>query len=383
MKSLFPPQAYISEEWFAREQDLLMRPLWQFVAPLALLNRHNTFVTRHLAGVHVVVQNFDGEIKAFENNCLHRLTPIQTETEGRRPLVCGYHGWRYDVDGKVAKIPFDEECYRLKECETARLKLREFAVHVLGGLVFVNVGARPLPFDEQFGPEVQASIKAASEAFDDEVLITTFPARFNWKLAYENLRDALHPRFVHPATLYKRVKFQTPVDDTQLPWLHRYREHGSAHRASHLAVLRGLSNGGENEPIPDMPRYAWHANVQRHGERDWYLNWLLFPNLHIASASGGHAFIIEHHQPVSAARTDLTVYYVTARKTRAYPTSAAVLLAHIEGAEPVLREDIEIMEQVQAGLAPDSPAGTLGDFEQANLTVERWYMDVMDGRHEL
>lgn len=383
MQSLFPAEAYISEDWFARERELLMRPLWQFVAPLPLLNRHNTFVTRNIAGVQVVVQNFDGEIKAFENNCLHRLAPLQTQSEGKRALVCGYHGWSYGADGQVAKIPFNDACYRLKECETLKLKLRQFVVRVLGGLVFVNISENPLPFDEQFGPELQASMKAASEAFDDEVLIASLPARFNWKLAYENLRDSLHPRFVHPTTLYKRVKFESPVDDAQLPWLHRYREEGSAERADHLAVLRSFSNGGENEPIPDMPRFAWHENVERHGQRDWYLNWLLFPNLHIASASGGHAFIIEHHQPISAERTDMTVYYVTARKTREYPTSAAVLLAHIEGAEPVLQEDIEIMEQVQAALRPHSPRGTLGDFEQANLTVERWYMDVMEGRHAL
>lgn len=383
MQSLLPAQAYIDEDWFARERELLMRPLWQFVAPLPLLNRNHTFVTRDVAGVQVVVQNFDGAVKAFENQCLHRLAPLQTASEGKRALVCGYHGWRYDANGHVAKIPFQDECYRLPECTSRRLKLREFPVKVLGGLVFVNVGADPVPFDEQFGPDVQASIKAASEAFDDEVLITTFPGRFNWKLAYENLRDALHPRFVHASTLYRHVKFQAPVDDAQLPRLHHYRENGSADRAGHLAVLRNFSGGGENEPMPDMPRFAWHENVERHGDRDWYLNWLLFPNLHIASASGGHAFIIEHHQPLSAGRTDLNVYYVTARKRRAYATSAAVLLAHVEGAEPVLREDIEIMEQVQAAMTPHSPRGTLGDFEQANLAVERWYMDVMEGRHAL
>ena len=383
MHSLMPAEAYIDEAWFARERDLLMRPLWQFVAPRMLLSKHNAFVRRSVCGIDVVVQNFNGELRAFDNLCLHRQNPLQQDAQGVRPLVCGYHGWGYGADGAVNNIPFCDEAYRLPQQERECLRLRRFALTTLGNLVFVNLSEHPMPIAEQFSMPALESLRAASEQFDDEVLVATFEAEFNWKLAYENLRDSLHPRFVHSRTLHQQVKFQVQMDEPAIASSHLYRQRGSTSRDDHLAVLRGFSGGGLNERLERMPRYAWHENVERFGTDDWYLNWLVFPNLHIASGSGGYSFIIEHHQPVSAARTDLTVYYVTARKKRRYSTSAAVLLSHLEGAEKVLREDIEIMEKVQSGIRHGAPRATLGDYEFASMAVERWYMDVIEGRHAL
>lgn len=383
MRSLMPAEAYIDEAWFVRERELLMRPLWQFVAPRMLLGKHNAFVRRSICGIDVVVQNFNGELRAFDNLCLHRQNPLQQQLQGVRPLVCGYHGWGYRSDGAVDNIPFHDESYRLPKQERECLRLRRFALACIGGLVFVNLSEQPMPIEEQLSMPALDMLRAASEQFDDEVLVTTFEARFNWKLAYENLRDSLHPRFVHPRTLYQNVKFQAQMDEPAIADSHAYHSQGSSSRDGHLAMLRGFSSGGLNERLEAMPHYAWHDNVERFGSDDWYLNWLVFPNLHIASGSGGHSFIIEHHQPVAAGRTDLMVYYVTARKKRRYATSAAVLMAHLEGAERVLREDIEIMEKVQSGLRPGAPRATLGDYEFANMAVERWYMDVMEGRHAL
>lgn len=383
MQSLMPAQAYIDEDWFARERELLMRPLWQFVAPRMLLAQHNAFVRRNICGTDVVVQNFNGELRAFDNLCLHRQNPLQQEPQGVRPLVCGYHGWGYGADGTVNNIPFHDQAYRLPQQERDCLKLRRFALSCIGNLVFVNLSEKPMPIEQQFSMQALDMLRAASEQFDGEVLVATFETRFNWKLAYENLRDSLHPRYVHSKTLYQQVKFQTQMDETAIAESHVYHTDGSDDRDDHFARLRGFSGGGLNEPLVQMSHYAWHDNVERFGSDDWYLNWLLFPNLHIASGSGGYSFIIEHHQPVSAGRTDLIVYYVTARKKRRYATSAAVLLAHLEGAEKVLREDIDIMEKVQSGLRPGAPRATLGDYEFANMAVERWYMDVMEGRHGL
>lgn len=381
MKSLLPPQAYISEQWYEQEQTKLFRPLWQFVAPRMLLSKSDAFVRRRLGGVDVVVQNIDGIICAFENICAHRQSPLQTEDQGVRPLVCPYHAWRYGSEGQVTNIPFEHECYRFNETERQELKIRKFQVFEFGQLVFVNLDEKPIDFWEQFDQGAVAELLQASQIFDDEVLVTRFECQFNWKLAYENLRDSLHPRFLHNQTVYKQVKFEARIDQQALEQAQTYRQSGSSDRTTHLAWLRSFSGGGANEPMPDLPSYSWHDYVERHGTADWYLNWLMYPNLHVASGSAGYSFIVEHHVPVSAKQTDLWVYYVTGRKKRKYPTSAAVLMAHLEGAEKVLSEDIEIMEKVQASLHAGAPRASTGDFEHANMAIERWYLDTMEGKH--
>ena len=62
-----------------------------------------------------MVQNFQGELRAFDNVCLHRGAELQWETEGVRPLTCRYHGWGYDAGGEPA-IPFPE-VYRFADDE--------------------------------------------------------------------------------------------------------------------------------------------------------------------------------------------------------------------------------------------------------------------------
>ncbi|WP_246432225.1 RHO alpha subunit C-terminal catalytic domain-containing protein [Xanthomonas theicola] len=244
----------------------------------------------------------------------------------------------------------------------------------------MNLSADPMPLQTQFSLPALDMLRRASEHFDNEVLVATFEANFNWKLAYENLRDALHPRFVHPRTLSQQVKFQVQMDPASIADAHRYHAQGSASQAEHLARLRGFSGGGLDQPLLSPPHYAWHDKVERFGSDDWYLNWLLYPNLHIASGSGGYSFIIEHHQPVSAQRTDLLVYYVTARKKHRYATSDAVLLAHLQGAEKVLREDIDIMESVQSGRRTARGAGRLRAWQHAVRTLVH---GVMERRHVL
>jgi phenylpropionate dioxygenase-like ring-hydroxylating dioxygenase large terminal subunit len=383
MKSKLAAEAYQSEAWFLRERELLFKPLWQFVGLKSMLSQHNAYITRTVLGVSVVVQNFQGELRAFENLCLHRQNPLQIAPQGVRPLVCSYHGWGYGADGDVSNIPFEADVYRYPSVERQCLKLRRFALEEVGSLVFINLSALPLPIGDQFSVELLESLRGVSMAFDGEVLQATFQTKMNWKLVYENLRDSHHPRYVHAQSLYQRVKFPVVLDEPGVAESKRLREQGVQSRSEALSLLRSFSNGGLNAPMEELVPYPWHDKVARYGNKDWYYNWLVFPNLHIASGTGGYSFIIEHHVPVSAGRTDVVVHYVTAKKKAKYAASAAVLLAHLQGAEPVLREDFELMERIQAGLHPHAPTAVLGDFESANQIIEHWYLDLMGERFAL
>lgn len=378
-----PPEAYTDESWFSREQNLLFRNIWQFIAPFSLLSKPNAFVRRKISGVDIVIQNCAGKLIAYENVCLHRLSPIQNQDQGVRPMICPYHGWSYDEDGYVKVIPFESECYRFSAEERSSLKLNSFHLHRFGSLIFINLAANPIAFDEQFDENAISDLREASELFDSEILVTKFDLNCNWKLVYENLRDALHPRFVHSSTIYRHVKFKAEIDEVAAAEAKRYVSKKNVSRDEFMARLRTFSGGGKNEPIPNLPHYQWHQYVERYGRDDWYLNWLMFPNLHIASGSAGYSFIIEHHIPISAGKTEMWVYYVTGKKKRKYPTSSAVLLAHIQGAEVVLREDFDIMEKVQSAITNSNPRPWTGDFEFQNMAIEKWYLSLMDGNHEL
>lgn len=381
MRSRMHPGYYLDEEIFQREQRKIFRKLWMFAGLKMLVPEHNAFLTRKIAGIPVVIQNFHGQLRAFENVCLHRSAPLQTEPVGRRPLVCAYHAWRYGDQGQVEHIPDCDTLYRFGDEERCGMKLRRFALRVVGNLLFVNLDPQPLALEEQFSPEFIASLESSSEVYDSEVMVTTWHGKYNWKLAYENLRDANHPRFVHPKSLAKAVTFTPDVNERQL-----------AETAAPLQdtgpqalrqQLRRLSKGGMDARITDMQRFGWHDLVERWGREDAYYNWLAYPNLHIASANGGHSFILEHHTPLTPCTTSMEVYRFSARKKQAFGFSNAVLLAEMHASKLVLGEDVDIMEKVQSALHPGAPIPMQGAYESDNRLVERWYSHLMEDGNEL
>jgi carnitine monooxygenase subunit len=381
MRSRMHPKYYLSQEIFEREQKKIFRKVWLFAGLKTMLTAHNAFITRKIAGIPVVIQNFQGELRAFENVCLHRGAPLQREASGVRPLACAYHAWRYDVDGRVANIPECDAIYRIEDAEKKSLKLREFALEAVGNVVFVNLDPEPMPLEAQFSIEFLDLLKSSSESYDTEVMTTTWHCKFNWKLAYENLRDANHPRFVHPKSLAKAVTFTPQVDMAQFEETQRPLPETTTDAMR--TELRRFSFGGADADIADMPHFPWFDMVERWGNRDCYYNWLAFPNLHIASANGGHSFTLEHHIPVSPDRTDLEIYWFSTRKKQPYAFSSQALLAQMHGSKQVVGEDVEIMELVQSALHADAPVPTQGAYESMNRLVERWYTTLMDEDHDI
>ena len=383
LRSPIPPKAYLDQTWFDRERKLFFEPLWQFATLKNLFKGQNAYVALELLGKEVVIQNFDGKLRAFENICLHRQNRLQEKGVGNRPLVCQYHGWSYKENGAVALIPFQKEYYQFRDQDVECLHLKQYPLKILGNLIFINFSINPINFDIQFSKKHQQDLTDLSEAFDDEVLVTEISIKANWKLAYENLRDSLHPRFLHGNSLSKFVNFKTSIDQSFVENTNNFISN-QQQAEEFFGALQNFSSGGLNEPLTDpIKKFPWHAFVNRFRSDDWYLNWLTFPNLHISSGSGGYSFIIEHHQPKAFNQTDLALYICTAKKNRKFKYSSAVLYAHLEGALKTLKEDFMIIENIQSVLKHDSDHSINGSFELTNTLISKWYMDIMERRHEI
>lgn len=382
MKSRMLPRHYLSQEVFDLERERLFRKLWVFAGLRTMVRNNHDFLSRHIAGIPVVIQNFDGELRAFENACLHRGARLQADPVGNRPLICPYHCWRYDASGAAAKIPQHDNLYRYPAEERDALRLREFALRPLGNLLFINLDPHPLPIEEQFDASFIELLESSSNAYDTEVMTTTFRTKLNWKLGYENLRDANHVGYVHATTLARSVSF-VPVVNEALDAEASADAPPGLDQAGRRALLRRFSVGGAEGTFKSLRRFDWQEKVERWGANNSYFNWLAYPNLHISSSDGGFSFSIEHHVPVSPGRTDLEIYWMTAKKRQPFPYSSTVLHSLMNGTKLVVGEDIQVMEEVQAAMHDGAPVARQGMYEGLNKLVERWYVDVIDGGHEI
>ena len=114
--------------------------------------------------------------------------------------------------------------------------------------------------------------------------------------------------------------------------------------------------------------------VHRRGNQDAYFNWLPFPNTHILSPDGGYSFSVEHHHPVSPTQTEITAYFMTAKKRRPVAWLPATLWEMAKGAKRVLDEDAAVMEEVQRAFGRESRPVRQGMYEFENRTTDRWYV---------
>ncbi len=369
-RSPVPARAYVAPEILAREQERIFRSLWIFVGVKQLLRDDNAFLTRSIGGMSVVIQNTGGRIRAFENRCLHRQMAIQTETVGCRPMVCKYHGWAYDADGRVRGIP-NAQLYEFPVEIRDGLCLREFALKEVGNLLFVCIDPDPPKFIMQFSPDFVETLEASSATFDWEVAYVTFDVRYNWKLNYENVLDWNHVQFIHSNTFYPLLNVATgePEPIAVSPNLRKVQRELDSGAPVSLQDLSYATHG----PMIVAPT-PWGKDVGRYGDLDDYYNWFVYPNVNYCSVHG-KMFLIQQYMPKTPGVTEYHLWVMTGKRVNDRAEFAGLLWSLIRAEKAVIDEDAVVLEQLQAKLAGNATTCMNGAYEAHIVRMHRWYAE--------
>jgi phenylpropionate dioxygenase-like ring-hydroxylating dioxygenase large terminal subunit len=185
-----PVANYQSKERLAAEIERILRRSPAPFCPSAALPEAGSYVAREAAGTPiVVVRGSDGKVRAFRNACRHRGMQVATGTGCARAFVCRYHGWTYNLEGRLRHIPheegfpgFDKEAHPLVPV----------AASERFGLVFVTQDAPALGDDSLGG--------LAKLIAPDQRLFATAEREFevNWKILLEGFIEGYHIKSTHP-----------------------------------------------------------------------------------------------------------------------------------------------------------------------------------------
>ena len=95
-----------------------------------------------LFGKNLVVARLEGEARVFEDLCRHRGSALSLGkiVEGRE-LRCSYHGWTYNAEGRVTRVPAKEEL----SPAFANVRLPSFPTLETSGLVYTTLGDPKFP----------------------------------------------------------------------------------------------------------------------------------------------------------------------------------------------------------------------------------------------
>ena len=85
-------------------QQKTMRRFWYATMPISHL-AEGPKPFRLMNEDIVLFLDADGEPAALRDRCCHRTAKLSKGWMDDGKLVCGYHGWTYDRDGKVVRIP--------------------------------------------------------------------------------------------------------------------------------------------------------------------------------------------------------------------------------------------------------------------------------------
>ena len=350
LASTLIPDAYCSPEFFALERERVFASSWVAVGLVADVDAPGRCVVVEVAGRSIIVtRNRHGELRGFHNVCRHRATKLldgDAREVGRHGRIrCPYHSWTYDTDGRClgtplfegSDVPAGEEAVFdtvARGFDKADHGLLTVAVDSWGFFLFVNLSPDPEPLTTALGDLPQRFAGYGLEAWVP-ARRRTYEVAANHKLIGENFMEYYHLPWVHPE-LNQVSKFS---DHYRWQGPGRYTGMCTTPVSGNTDAggwdgLRPLSTLGPADA--DAGRFVW-----------------LFPSTALVVLPN-HVFVL-FNRPVAADRT----------------VETAVLLTHPEsmdgeggddraedGVEQlakfwdlVNRQDLEIVERVQEGLA--------------------------------
>ena len=133
----------------------------------------------------VVFRDLSGRAGLLHLHCSHRRASLEYGIIAERGIRCCYHGWLYDIDGRILETPGEPPTSTIME----RLRHGAYPAREYKGLVFAYLGppeAMP-PFP----------IYDTTEMPDDELVPYAIDYPCNWLQVNENPMDPIHSVFLH------------------------------------------------------------------------------------------------------------------------------------------------------------------------------------------
>ena len=203
-----PTSVYTSEDFVEAELKHVFGKDWYCVGRADALSKTGDYVTAELAGQPIVVlRDADHQLRAMSNVCLHRMSTLLQGRGNAKTIVCPYHAWTYNLDGKLRGAPamsqndaFCKDHYRLPQ-----VRCEEWL-----GWVFVCLDPEAETVSVQLA-EVADMIAAYdmtnySESFYEEHVWDT-----NWKVLAENFMESYHLPVCHAGTIGGLSKLEDMV----------------------------------------------------------------------------------------------------------------------------------------------------------------------------
>ncbi|MBM3798375.1 MAG: Rieske 2Fe-2S domain-containing protein [Acidobacteria bacterium] len=268
-----------------RDEQRRLEHVWTFLGLADDVARDGDWFRASIATRSVFVQRFGDALRGFENLCAHRFHPLRREAKGNGPVICGFHHWHYDREGRAIGIPICKVVFGKPPHELGA-RLRGIELARCGQMIF---GRFPSPaatesLEDYLGvvfPVLEAMVPAGSRR-----LYAERPIRANWRLNLHISLDEYHGPAVHPTTFGR----------------HGYARSMSRHRYFRLGAHSAFLNSDDERCLEKLLLGCRDGNYRP----DYYFVFQILPDLIVALAEADSSFWfcnILQYSPVAHDRT--------------------------------------------------------------------------------
>lgn len=213
-------RAYTDPAVFSAEMERIFAKTWVYVGHASEIANPGDYKTTYIGQQPViVVRGKDGAIRVLVNRCVHRGAVLCRSGHGNaKEFLCPYHGWLYDLDGKLLAISqrrdpggygpdFDspEGLFSVPRVDTYR------------GFIFASFNAAAQPLLEFLGRGRVLIDRKLNLSPEGEIVLRSKPyvVRFhgNWKFQAENIVDAYHFMHTHKGFVALQAKYGDSTGD--------------------------------------------------------------------------------------------------------------------------------------------------------------------------
>jgi len=193
-----PAWAYSDPEFLALERERVFRPSWQIICHVSEIPKPGDYQCFDFIGEMLfALRGNDGAVRVFHNVCRHRAARLLDGPRGSctRRIVCPYHAWSYDLEGRLASVG-DRSAF--PHLDISRESLVPVDMEIYAGFVFARLQAGGPGVAQMMAPYAAEIATHEFEKLEPMGRVTLRPRKVNWKNVGDNYSDALHIPVAHP-----------------------------------------------------------------------------------------------------------------------------------------------------------------------------------------
>lgn len=200
---IYPVEAYVSEEYARAERDRLWRKVWLQAGRVEDIPEVGDYITYEILDDSIlIVRSPEHGIRAYHNVCPHRGRRLVDTPGGARnargtrmQFMCGYHGWRFNLNGENTHVLHKEDWKGALTDECAGLS--KVNVDTWGGWIWINMDPDCESLRDYLEP-----VASMLDPFE----LQNMRCRWrkwgifdcNWKVALEAFNETYHVQTTHP-----------------------------------------------------------------------------------------------------------------------------------------------------------------------------------------